>query len=483
MSKRKGSSKEKQRPLAKKRKRSRLQMSDLPMDILHSIVSRLPIRQAARTSILSNHWKHVWCSRTNLKFSFRSLIYKEGSRIPRSRKSQYDFVQRVDAVLRQHSGAGVEKLEVEFFPLHNEHAEHIDRWVKFAIASKTKQLILDFEAQCRGEEPYTFPFQLFDTATGSHLQSMKLGAISLKQPASIKLFLNLKKLELVDVNITDDELKLMLCCCNVLEFIGISRCKLLTRIHTSSHPRNGIKHLQVSQCPLLQGIELHSGLITLEYEGPLMPLALPSTLRNMSIEFSGIFSALAYVLTELPITLRRLETLTLRSEELERATLPNRPLNFLYIRHLRLELNFGYLGFKADVLDLAFLLEAAPVMEKLEIHMLMDTTSLQRYRKCHGFYGQKAQLELSQHILRNSAILKAMKIDPMPTVTRIDGDLFMKDGLCFFDGYKVANKYLRKADHLGVVSVVKVRRRDVENVNPYHLIDPYWIAALTEDQS
>ncbi|CAL5060192.1 unnamed protein product [Urochloa decumbens] len=76
-----------------------------------------------------------------------------------------------------------------------------------------------------------------------------------------------------------------------------------------------------------------------------------------------------------------------------------------------------------------------------------------------------------------------MKIDPKPTVTRIDGDLFMKDGLCFFDGYKVAKKYLRKADHLGVVSVVKVRRRDVENVNPYHLIDPYWIAALVEDQS
>jgi hypothetical protein len=59
----------------------------------------------------------------------------------------------------------------------------------------------------------------------------------------------------------------------------------------------------------------------------------------------------------------------------------------------------------------------------------------------------------------------------------------MKDGLCFFDGYKVAKKCLRKADHHGVVSVTKVRRRDVEGVNPYHLIDPYWIAAMAEDES
>jgi hypothetical protein len=55
----------------------------------------------------------------------------------------------------------------------------------------------------------------------------------------------------------------------------------------------------------------------------------------------------------------------------------------------------------------------------------------------------------------------------------------MKDGLCFFDGYKVAKKCLRKADHHGVVSVTKV----LEGVNPYHLIDPYWIAAMAEDES
>ncbi|RLN07608.1 hypothetical protein C2845_PM11G14770 [Panicum miliaceum] len=395
-------------------------LSDGHQDILHSILSRLSIRQAARTSILSNHWKHVWRCRTNLEFSFRSLVYKKGSGIPRSHISEYVFIQRVNAVLRQHSGVGVEKLGVEFSPLHHEHAEHIDRWVKFAIASKTKQLILDFHVQRRGKEPYTFPFQLFDATNASHLQSMKLGSMSLKQHASIKFFLNLKKLELEDVNITDEELKVMLCSCNVLEFIGISRCKVLTCLHTS-HPMNRIKHLQVSHCPLLRQIELHFGLITFEYEGPLMPLAPPSTLRNISMKSSDICSALEYMFTELPSTLRCLESLSLTSEEQKRATLLNRTLKFLYLRHARLELNFVFLGFGADVLDLACLLQAAPILEKLEIHSCQENP--------------------------------------------------------------IAERTLALTWNLRVVGVVKVRRRDVENVNPRHLIDPYWIAVLAEDES
>ena len=78
-----------------------------------------------------------------------------------------------------------------------------------------------------------------------------------------------------------------------------------------------------------------------------------------------------------------------------------------------------------------------------------------------GFYGQKSQLELALHILRNSTMLKAMKIDPKPTVAGIHNSLFLKDKLCFFYGYRVAKKYLHKEDSRGVVGVIKVRRRDV----------------------
>lgn len=269
-----------------------------------------------RTSILSNHWKHVWCSRANLKFSFKSLVYKRRSRIPRSFISEHVFIQRVNAVLKQHSGFGVEKMKVQFSPLHSEHAEHIDGWVQFAIASKTRQLIFNFEGRDPTKAPYSFPFQLFDAANGFHLQSMRLGFVSLRQPSNIKVIVNLKRLELVNVNITDNDLKLMLFNCNVLEFFGISCCQMLTSLQTA-RPYNHLKHLRVSHCPLLKVVELNFGLVKLEYEGMLVPLAPPSTLRNLCIESLDISSCIQYIFTELPSTLPRLEKLTLRCPELK----------------------------------------------------------------------------------------------------------------------------------------------------------------------
>ncbi|CAL5060187.1 unnamed protein product [Urochloa decumbens] len=484
-----------------KQMRQGLQLGDLPLDILHSIVSRLPIREAVRTSMLSNHWNRIWCSRPNLKFSFRSLVYKKGSGLSRSSISEHVFIQRVDAVLKQHSGIGVDKMKIKFSPLHNEHAEHIDRWVQFAIASKTRKLIFDFEGQYPTDEPYSFPFQLFNAANGSHLQSMRLGSVSLKEPSNINVFINLKKLELVNVDVTDDELKLMLFNCNVLEFFGISCCRMLTSLHT---PRrlNHLKCLKVRHCPLLQVIELNFGLETLEYEGTLIPLEPPSTLRNLCIKSLDIPSCIGYIFTELPSTLPHLEKLTLRCPELKRATLPSTPIKFLYLRHLRLELNFVSLRKrKTDVFDLACFLEDSPFMERLEVHMWMDYKP-ERYRKSHGglrsllpchphshlklvditgFYGQKDQLELALHVLRVSTALEAMKIDPRPTVACTTLDLGPDDGLCFVDGYRVARKYLRKADHRGVVDVVKASR-DVENIWPCKIIHPYWLSWVPENE-
>ncbi|RLM92384.1 uncharacterized protein C2845_PM08G17600 [Panicum miliaceum] len=398
MAKRKTCSKKQLNGPRVKKKKSRLQLSDLPSDILHYIISQLPIKEAARTSILSKHWKDVWCSCRNLKFSFKSLFYNKKCRIPYSSIKEQVFIDRVNTVLNQHSGVAIEKLEFEFSSLHNEHAEYIDGWLKFSIASKT----LDFTFVHPPMEPYSFPFQLFDATTGSQLQSMKLGSVSLKQPSNIKS--------------------------------------------------------------------------------------------------PDVCSALAYIFTEFPSTLPRLEMLTIRCQEIERADMLDKPLKFTYLRHLRLELNFVSLETRTtDVLDLACLLEAAAYMEKLELHMWMDCT-LERYRKRHGelrslpsqlhshlkvvnmtgFYGQKDQVELALHILGNASVLETMKINPKPMVAAINVLLTSEDGFCFVDGYRAAKKYLFRADHRGVVDVVKVRRRDVENVWPYKLVDPYWIALEAE---
>lgn len=99
-----------------------------------------------------------------------------------------------------------------------------------------------------------------------------------------------------------------------------------------------------------------------------------------------------------------------------------------------------------------------------------------------GFYGQKDQLELALHILRNCTVLEAMKIDPRPVVAAITADMTMGDTHCFVRGYKVAKKYLRRADDRSIVDVVKVRHRDIKNLCPSKIIDSYWHAFVTEDE-
>lgn len=74
------------------------------------------------------------------------------------------------------------------------------------------------------------------------------------------------------------------------------------------------------------------------------------------------------------------------------------------------------------------------------------------------FFGLKDQLELLLHILRNSTVLKTMRIEPKQTVVAGFCPLTSVDPLASADGYKVAKKCIFcKEDHRGVVQIAGVR--------------------------
>lgn len=75
-----------------------------------------------------------------------------------------------------------------------------------------------------------------------------------------------------------------------------------------------------------------------------------------------------------------------------------------------------------------------------------------------GFFCLKDQLELLLHILRNSTVLKTMRIEPKQTVVAGFCPLISVDPLASADGYKVAKKCIFcKEDHRGVVQIAGVR--------------------------
>ncbi|BAF20845.1 F-box/FBD/LRR-repeat protein At1g13570 [Oryza sativa Japonica Group] len=476
-----------------KRKRPVIRFNDLPTDILIGIISRLPIKEAARTSILSSHWKKIWCSHVNLEFSFYSMSPRLASTSHDARLRMKMFIERVSQVFAQHSGLSVQKIAIQG-KLDNEHADHINRWLSFVSATKTKDLTFDFKSRYPREGPYDFPFKFFGAMDSSYLLSMRLSAVSLNPPVDFKAFLNLKRLKLEHTNITDENMQILISNCNALEFLGIVDCGKLTRLSTS-HLWNQLKHLHVESCHLLKEIELNLGLTKLGYKGTLIPLSPPGPLllTNVCMKLQHARSSLGYIFTNLPSTLLHLETLSLQCSELERAILPENHIKFMYLKHLRLQLRHPVTEKKIDLLDFACLLEAAPLLQKFELHMWMPLHH-QRYREeahgelrslppqphahlrlvhISGFIGMKDQLELSLHILRNSAMIRAMKVDPKPLFALpCISMLSPLEGFQYLDGYEVAIEYLCREDHNNVVDVSEIRREEVETLSVCELVYP-----------
>ncbi|CAL4970908.1 unnamed protein product [Urochloa decumbens] len=480
--------------VAKRRKVPENLLCNLPMDILSTILSLLPINDAIRTSILSRKLKHVWCSHSNLTFdkgTMRTTYFRPSTGYYGVLRDK-EFITKVDTVLHQHSGMGVEHMEIKF-GLHSKHADHIDTWVNFAIAAKTKEFVINlsgraksafFIALSRGnkwiarEEPYNLPSQLFSPNNGPYLRCLELTTVSLQLPSDFKGFMNLKSLTLVDVSITDEDVQCMLSKCNLLEFFEIAYCGMVTSIRML-RPLDRLKHLVVDICQKLKEIELNCSPTTLKYTGAMVPLVFASTSRltNISVVFLTYQSALSYIVNDFPSTLPKLKSLNLLCYERERTIVPEGPLRFTYLRNLRLELIFSnYENRNTDALDYAYLLKIAPFMEILELPMWMkcrhrpyckEDAELRvglphqhNYLKSvriSGFFGHKDQVELALHILRSSIVLEKMEITPKLEIS----DYLAMQG-CFYeqehyvDGHRVATEFVCKADHRNVVNVVSV---------------------------
>jgi len=181
-------------------------------------------------------------------------------------------------------------------------------------------------------------------------------SLSLHLPSDFKGFLNLKSLSLVDVSITDEDVQCMLSKCNLLEFLEIAYCKIVTRIRMLQ-PLDHLKHLVVDICPKLQKIELNCSPTTLKYTGATVPLIFASTSRltNISVVLLTYYqSALSYIVTGLPSTSTELKTLTLLCYEHEVRDISSGPISCLYcqIHHFVFHFCFRKLLYPKGLSDL-----------------------------------------------------------------------------------------------------------------------------------
>ncbi|TVU12164.1 hypothetical protein EJB05_45794, partial [Eragrostis curvula] len=220
---------------------------DLPNDTLCIILSKLNLKEAGRTSVLSSKWTNMWMICPRLRFVDSEIRGKYVSRKQQTQK----FIENVNAVLALQQGKVVETLEIKIEYKDRVLLDHLGNWVSFAAALRTKNLALDLAPKKFAHRTgrYVFPFELLDGATMSRLEQIQLSFVFLKLPSEFSGFPKLKKLDLHLVEGTTKYLQNMLSGCSNLEWLSMVRCSLKEELIVDC-PMSELLYLHVSHCEM-----------------------------------------------------------------------------------------------------------------------------------------------------------------------------------------------------------------------------------------
>uniref|UniRef100_A0A0E0LRY5 Uncharacterized protein n=1 Tax=Oryza punctata TaxID=4537 RepID=A0A0E0LRY5_ORYPU len=415
---------------------------EIPEDILCDIVSHLTLREVARASVLSRSWRHAWRCFPYLTFShsilpmedmdnhIRAMCQRENNYTVKEQSER--FIHTVNKILQYHSGFGVKTLKIEF-DLHREHQAHIDQWVRFAVDSKARDVILDLRplSPSTTEDPYIFPCYLFTDKQQPCIEVLRLNFCSFKPPLDFPSFNNLKTLDLRSVDIIEADVDSLVSNCACLEHLRLEKCDELINL-VASHPLHCLKSLVVRDCRSLERIELDTiDLTYFEFNGSMIDIKLGASPRVVDA-WIGIHSPVIVLrlLSELADMLPHLQKLCLHlsSTENEMLSMSANHNMFMYLRDLDLRILHWKNLHMRDLLLLGHILDLAPVMQKFNLNLhekqpddVLSPLIKQLHTSLHselkevvitGFSGEYQYISLAAHFLFNATSLQTMEITP-----------------------------------------------------------------------
>ena len=162
---------------------------------MHDIVSRLTLKDAVRTSLVSTNWRRLWTCHPDLCFDSPTILNRDpGSR---SRSRRHRFIRRVNAIMESHNGTGLRRFKIAF-TLDIRHAKYLDPWLNFALDSRTPIIsinllpVLHKGSARTWEETYTLSRRIFSSQCAPCIQLLQLVCVSLKPPHGFDGFANLR---------------------------------------------------------------------------------------------------------------------------------------------------------------------------------------------------------------------------------------------------------------------------------------------------
>ncbi|KAF3971888.1 hypothetical protein CMV_004558 [Castanea mollissima] len=405
-------------------------ISELPTDVLSSILSYLTLRDAVKTRVLSHRWTRICASRLSLIFDRRNIVpflsypcmdYK------------HIFVGAVNQFLQFYEGTRVVSFQLRFC-LGMDCANNIDQWISFANKMGAENTTI-CGWECLGptgrykrEEMYVFGSELLSQATEFKLNCLRLRACKLGP----NLPRYLRILELAEVPLVLSEVQTICSCCFSLLGLFLINCKLPFKLRISA-PLLHLRTLIIDGCRGFEEIELSAvNLCRYEYYSTLWAnhaLLLVPKLEEVYFQVSHEQSAhyIFHQLAEDLPNLRMLHVVTI----VNWVSIPKSIVIFSKVETL--ELYFGR-RMEFDVLKMTAILRAFPLLQKFYLQTRCSIDFEQgreldpndhvheHLKEVHlaGFYGTSSQIKFAIYLLKNTPALKRLVIDPKEKCGLVD---------------------------------------------------------------
>ncbi|KAM5576514.1 F-box/LRR-repeat protein [Rosa sericea] len=391
-------------------------ISGLPDEILLSILSLLPLKEAQATSILSRRWQDVWAYCTTLNFDdeknlARLRLYdKQALELEMCR-----YVNWVDSVLKQHRALNIERFRV-YFKLDSRSC--IDKWIQFAMRKGVQMLELDFGYSGYLYLPkYRFSNKLLGISETSALKSLCSEYIG---------FNCLKVLDLKTVDVDQEVLQYLMSNCRVLERLSVSDSSTLVNLKVTGHSI-ALKYLVIQRCTNIKTIEIcDANLVSFVYDGNVRNLVLINLPRLVEVSLSGWYTHdfLEIAFFHLSCCLSQLEILKLgymtawQKMDPVIPSLPN-------LKHLELVFNENE---NCALLHLASFIKKYPYLHTLVLKLIKygskkSPFAKKRAAKCShdclkvveivGYTGISRDIELVTYLTKTATNLEKIVFDPV----------------------------------------------------------------------
>ncbi|KAF3446264.1 hypothetical protein FNV43_RR11443 [Rhamnella rubrinervis] len=376
-------------------------ISSLPSHIMEQILSRLPIRDAVRTGILSSKWRYKWAELPHLVFDNQCVSFSSQDQAVVKNK----LLSIIDHVLLLHFG-----------PIHKFKLSHrdllavndIDRWILYLSRSSIKEFVLEI---WKGQR-YSMPSCLFSCQNLTHLE---LFNCLLKPPLSFNGFKSLKTLDLQHITMAQHVFDNM-----------ISGCPLLEKLTLMNF--DGFTHLNI-EAPNLKEFDVGGVFEDVGFKNTFHLAVISVGLYANGLKGAlGDSSNLHKFFDHLPL-LQRLEIQSYFLKYLAvGVVLRNLPKPCVNLNYLSVRISLNDLE---EISTAICLLRSAPNLQELEILARTEertdmgtVTNFWEHDYCNcsltqlklvkvtGIYGTKTELELINFMLSTSPVLEKMIVKP-----------------------------------------------------------------------